>query len=180
MTKILKLSSIALLISFILCIYLQCMDVDIPHKADFALYNQDYGNVDTKDFNIWMLKVGDPGQQERPLEDMGDLERAVYDAYPDNHAKARHGSNAAMTEYNCNKYGPIETWGKSDNKGGRTAEICIIHEHDDERMIGKFGVKIKGDISGRTITALIKQSKNTLQQVQKWLTNSGFTQNIGQ
>jgi len=84
------------------------------------------------------------------------------------HAIAQHGAKAEAV-YRCiNSNGPSQTWQRSN---GYKADVCQVEP-------GKFGVRIYNETPNGTveeITAFIKDKMKSLEQIERYLVNSGYT-----
>jgi len=80
------------------------------------------------------------------------------------HALEKHKTDAEIVEECLDKNGPIATLTRSSDN--RKAIICEVFP-------GKFGVKIDEE-SGTNVTAFIKNKLKTLEQVFKYLDNTGY------
>ena len=80
------------------------------------------------------------------------------------HALEKHKTEAEIVEECLDKNGPIATLTRSSDN--RKAIICEVFP-------GKFGVKIDEE-SGTNVTAFIKNKFRTLEQVFRYLKNTGY------
>jgi len=80
------------------------------------------------------------------------------------HAIEKHKAEAEIVEECLDTRGPIAIWTRSSDN--RKAIICEVFP-------GKFGVKID-EQSGKNVTAFIKNKLNRLEQIFKYLENTGY------
>ncbi len=78
------------------------------------------------------------------------------------HAVEKHGEMAVIVRQCMQKSGPLETWDNPTT--GRQASVCQVGD--------RFGIQIVEN--GREITSFIKEKLKSLEQVRRYLENSGY------
>ena len=80
------------------------------------------------------------------------------------HGEEKHGSAAVQVRDCLNKTGPVMQWKNPNSRN--TARVCQLED-------GRYGMQIVNE-EGKEITAFVKDKMKTIDQVIKYLRNTGY------